>query len=154
MAVAWPAYVVVLWLWHLPPAYEATLRMDLLHDLEHVLFFGTAALFWWPALGAAPRVAPAPHPGARIAYLLLGALQSAALGLLLSSQPEPLYASYAATATAFGLTAAEDQALGGILMWAVGAAVDMAGVLFVVWRVLSARAFLDPSATMRDNLRA
>jgi cytochrome c oxidase assembly factor CtaG len=89
-----------------------------------------------------------------VAYLVLGALQSAALGLLLSSRPEPLYASYAATAPAWGLTGAEDQALGGMLMWTVGALVDMAAVLLVLWRVLSAPAFLDRSPPMRDNLKA
>jgi putative membrane protein len=154
MTVAWPAYVLVLWLWHLPAPYEAALRNGPLHDVEHVLFFGTAVLFWWPALGAAPRLGPPPHPAARVAYLVLGAVQSAALGLLLSTRSEALYPSYAATAPGWGLTGSEDQALGGVLMWSVGAAIDMAAVLYVLWRVLSGRAFLDRSAPMRDNLRA
>lgn len=151
MALTWPAYVLVLWLWHLPGPYEAALRSGVVHDVEHILFFGAAVLFWWPALTPAPRVAPAPHPAARVTYLVLAALQSAALGLWLSSRAEPLYTSYAATAPAWGLTGAEDQTWGGVLMWSVGSAVDMAAVLFVLARVLSARAFLDPSVPVRDN---
>ena len=126
MTVAWPTYALVLWLWHLPGPYEAALRSRLLHHLEHVLFFGSAVLFWWPMLCPSPRLRPISHPAARVAYLILGALQSAALGLVLASRPEPLYANYAATAATWGLTASDDQALGGVLMWSVGAAVDMA----------------------------
>lgn len=151
MAVTWPAYVLVLWLWHLPGPYEAALRSGVLHDLEHVLFFAAALLFWWPALGPAPRFGPPPHPAARVAYLVLGALQSTALGLVLSSRPEPLYSTYAATAPAWGLTAADDQTWGGMLMWGVGSAVDMAAVLYVLAKVLSSRAFLDRSVPVRDN---
>ncbi|HYE92185.1 MAG TPA: cytochrome c oxidase assembly protein [Terriglobales bacterium] len=150
-AITWPLYVAVLWLWHLPGAYDAALRSGWLHDLEHALFFGTALLFWWPVLGPAPHVAPAPHPGVRVAYLVLGALQSGALGLLLAAQPAPLYATYAAGAPAWGLTGAEDQAWGGLLMWSVGAAVDMAAVLLVVSRVLATPAFLDRSVAVREN---
>jgi putative membrane protein len=142
MWVTWPAYVLVLWLWHLPGLYEAALRSSALHDLEHVLFFAAALLFWWPALGPGPRVAPAPHPAARIAYLVLAALQGTALGLFLSSRPEPLYATYAATAPTWGLTAAEDQTWGGVLMWGVGSAVDMAAVLYVLGEVLTSPALV------------
>ena len=150
-AVTWLAYVLVLWLWHLPALYDAALRSGPLHDLEHVLFVTAALLFWWPVLGAAPRLVPTPHPGIRVAYLVLGALQSAALGLLLSTQPGALYAPYALTAPAWGLTGAEDQAWGGLLMWSVGAAVDMAAVLLVLARVLGSAAFLDRPQPVREN---
>ena len=151
MTVTWPLYVLVLWLWHLPGPYDAALRSGVLHDLEHVLFFATAVLFWWPVLTPAPRLAPLPHPAARVAYLVLGALQSAALGLVLSTRPEALYSTYAATAPAWGLTPAEDQTWGGVLMWSVGSAVDMAAVLYVLAGVLKSPAFLDGSTPVRDN---
>ena len=151
MTLTWPLYVLVLWLWHLPGPYDAALRSGLVHDLEHILFFGAAVLFWWPALGPAPRVAAPPHPAARVAYLVLGALQNAALGLLLSSRAAPLYATYVITAPGWGLSAADDQTWGGVLMWTVGSAVDMAAVLLVVARTLGAPAFLDRSMAVRDN---
>jgi cytochrome c oxidase assembly factor CtaG len=152
--LAWPVYVVVLWLWHVPAAYEAALRSGPLHDLEHVLFFGAAVLFWWPVLWPAPHVATAPHAALRVGYLVLGAIQSAALGLFLASRADALYASYASTAPAWGLTGAEDQAWGGLLMWTAGAAVDMAAVLLVVGRALETPAFLDRSRPVRENWRA
>jgi putative membrane protein len=136
MIVTWPAYVLVLWLWHLPGPYDAALRSGLLHDFEHVMFFGAAVLFWWPVLCPGPRLAPAPHPVARVAYLVLGALQNAALGLVLSSRGEPLYGTYTMTAPAWGVTAVEDQSWGGVLMWTVGSAVDMAAVLLIAARAM------------------
>ena len=151
MTVTWPAYVLVLWVWHLPGPYEAALRSGVLHDLEHLIFFGAALLFWWPALAPGPRLAPAAHPAARVTYLVLGALQNAALGLLLSSRSEPLYASYAASAPAWGWSGADDQAWGGLLMWSVGSAVDMAAVLVVLAQVLGSGPFLDHSQAVRDN---
>jgi cytochrome c oxidase assembly factor CtaG len=151
MGVTWPLYVAVLWLWHAPTPYDAALRSGLLHDVEHVLFFGAALLFWWPVLGPGPRLAPLPHPAARVAYLVLGALQSAALGLLLATRPEPLYATYVETAPAWGIAPADDQVWGGVLMWSVGAAVDMLAVLGVVASALKSPAFLDRSTALRDN---
>ena len=151
MTVTWPVYVLALWLWHLPAPYEAALRSGPLHDVEHLVFFGAALLFWYPALAPAPRVAPMAHPAARVTYLVLGALQSAALGLLLSSRSAPLYAPYAATAPAWGWSGADDQAWGGVLMWSVSSAVDMAAVLVVLARVLGSPAFLDRSLPVRDN---
>jgi putative membrane protein len=136
MPVAWLAYALALWLWHLPAAYDAALAEPRLHDLQHLVFFASAILFWWPVVTPAPRVAAAAHLGWRIAYLVLGAFQGGALGLLLMLSPRVLYAPYALGAdTAVAL---EDQAWGGIVMWAAGGAVEMAAVLVLVFKFLAA----------------
>ncbi|MBV9772379.1 MAG: cytochrome c oxidase assembly protein, partial [Gemmatimonadetes bacterium] len=44
---AWLLHAAALWLWHLPGPYQATLRSDLVHTLQHASFLGTALLFWW-----------------------------------------------------------------------------------------------------------
>jgi cytochrome c oxidase assembly factor CtaG len=130
MPVAWSIHALVLWLWHVPAAYDAALASGWLHDLEHLAFAGAATLFWWPVIRPAPRTRPVPHPGWTVAYLLLGAFQSAALGLWLARAPRALYGYTSAGAL-------EDQAWGGVLMWGAGGAVDMLAVLLVVYRVLS-----------------
>jgi putative membrane protein len=129
LPVAWIVYALVLWLWHLPVAYDAALTVGWLHDLEHVSFAAAAVVFWWPVIAPAPRVAAPPSPVARVVYLVLAAFSGGALGVLLAVSPEPLYAY----ATGDPLA---DQAWGGVLMWAVGGAIDMAAVLAVVARVL------------------
>lgn len=127
MTVAWLAHVVTIWLWHLPGPYDAAVADRLVHDLEHLAFFGTAIVFWWPIVQPAPRLrAPSPD-GARVGYLVLAALQGGLLGLLLTLSPEAWYRSYASTA---------DQSLGGLVMWGVGGAIDMLAVLILMARFL------------------
>ncbi len=133
MPTAWLAHVLVLWLWHLPALYDAALSRHHLHDLQHLTFFASATLFWCPVVDPAPRVAPPAHPGWRIAYLLLAAFQGGALGLLLASRPTVLYAAYARG----GAAALDDQAWGGIIMWALGGAVEMIAVLTLVFAYLA-----------------
>lgn len=129
LPVAWTLYTLVLWLWHLPVAYDAALTRGWLHDLEHVSFAAAAVLFWWPVIAPAPRVAAPAPPVARVVYLVLAAFSGGALGVLLAASPAPLYAYAAGDPLA-------DQAWGGVLMWAVGGAIDMAAVLAVVARVV------------------
>ena len=134
--IAWLVYALTMWLWHLPPAYDAAFADPLLHDVQHVTFLLSAVLFWWPVIDPAPRGSDALHPGWRIAYLVLAAFQGSALGLLLALSPSVLYASYAFGPAAPGTTALEDQAWGGVVMWAAGGAVEMAAVLILVFRFL------------------
>jgi putative membrane protein len=130
MSVAWLAYTVTMWLWHLPVAYDAAVGDRILHDLEHLSFFAGAVLFWWPIVQPAPRLRPRPAAGACVIYLVLAALQTGLLGLLLTLSPGSWYRSYASV---------EDQSLGGLLMWGVGGAVDMLAVLILIGRYLASQ---------------
>ena len=62
-----------------------------------------------------------------------------------------IYESYARVARVATLLPLEDQAWGGIMMWAGGAAVDMLALLILVWRFLAAseRATADRAPTLR-----
>ncbi|MGH7414817.1 MAG: cytochrome c oxidase assembly protein, partial [Candidatus Rokuibacteriota bacterium] len=136
--VAVIVYAAVLWAWHHPRAYEAALAAEWVHHVEHLTFFGAAVLFWWPVIGPAPRARrPAPHR-ARITHVVGAALHGSVLAMLLVWSPRVLYESYAAAPRVAGLTALEDQALGGVIMWAGGSTVYMAAVLALVWRLLAA----------------
>ena len=130
MTVAWLAHVVTIWLWHLPGPYDAAVADRLVHDLEHLAFFGTAVLFWWPIVQPAPRLRARSTDGARVGYLVLAALQGGLLGLLLTLSPEAWYRSYANTA---------DRSLGGLVMWGVGGAIDMLAVLILMARYLASQ---------------
>jgi len=137
-ATSWPlAWIVsacILWGWHLPGAYDAALSHRLLHDLEHLSFFVGALVFWWPVIHPAPRFRPgAPYP-LRVVYLVLGAFQTAALGLVLTLAPGVLYRSYAGGPRPGGLGALEDQTWGGVVMWGLGGLIDMIAVLSLVYR--------------------
>lgn len=110
----WVMHAAAVWLWHAPPLYEATLHSSLVHALQHVSFFGTALLFWWAALEFGRRRSRA---GAGVLYLFTTAVHGSVLGALLTFSTAIWYPAYAIGAPEWGLTALEDQQLGGLLMW-------------------------------------
>jgi putative membrane protein len=136
--VAALVYAAVLWAWHLPRAYDAALGGEWVHHGEHLAFFGAALLFWWPVIGPAPRARRPASYGLRIAHVVIAALHGSILAMLLAWSSRVLYETYAAVPRVTTLTALEDQALGGVIMWAGSSTVDMLAVLALVWRLLAA----------------
>jgi putative membrane protein len=113
-AAVWVVGAVVLWAWHLPTLYEAALRSEALHAMEHASLVATSALAWAVALGRARRSLAIP---AAAGLLFATALQSGALGAVLALAQRPLYPIHAPVAPSWGLTPLEDQQLAGGLMW-------------------------------------
>jgi len=126
MPVAWLLHVMTIWGWHHPAAYQAALRHEILHDLEHLSFFLTALLFWWPVVNPAPRVHGHIAHGFQILYILLAAGQNTLLSALLGLTERVLYPYYTTVPRLFGLTALDDQALAAAIMWVPG------GMMYVI----------------------
>jgi putative membrane protein len=114
---------LALWVWHLPSLYQATLRSDLVHALQHLSFFGSAALFWWALVHG--RYGRAGY-GLAVLYVFATGVHSGALGALLTFAPRVWYPIYEATARQWGLSAIEDQQLAGLIMWVPS------GIVFIV----------------------
>jgi putative membrane protein len=122
---------IALWVWHLPALYDYAVEHEAVHALQHMCFFGTAALFWW---GIAHGRYGRHGYGAAVIYVFATALHGSVLGALLTFSPRAWYAPYM-TAKPSGLTPLEDQQLAGLLMW-VPAGVVLAGLglgLFAAW---------------------
>jgi putative membrane protein len=130
-ASAWSLHAIALWTWHVPALFLAALANEGLHVLQHTCFFASALVFWWAALGRGLR---APD-GTSIALLFTTMLHTSALGLLLTFSPAPWYARGAPAL--FGLTALEDQQLGGLVMWVPGSLAYLVAGLVVVAAWLS-----------------
>src|SRR3970282_2175141 len=47
--VAWRVLVSVIWATHFSPLFDLSLEEPLVHDVEHVLYIGSAILFWFSA---------------------------------------------------------------------------------------------------------
>jgi len=120
MPIAWLLHVGTVWTWHLPVAYEAALRNHFIHDLEHLTFFGTALLFWWPIVEPAPRLHARVPPGFEILYLIAATGQNTLLGAVIALPERVLYPYYATPTHLFGLRPLDDQALAGGIMWTSG----------------------------------
>jgi putative membrane protein len=112
--VAWASFFIVLWGVHLTGVYEAALRSQGLHALEHLALLATALLFWMPVVHIDPSPSVLSYP-ARILYLFVAMPAMAFLGLVLVSAQQPLYATYAQVeGTARALA---DQQMAGAIMW-------------------------------------
>jgi len=147
LPVAWANYVVVLWIWHVPLLYEAALEHQVLHILEHIMFFGSALIFWWPIIRPAPRLRPQVHPGFEILYLVAATAQNTALGAFLSLQEHAIYPHYAHLPRASGLDAVSDQAAAGGLMW-INGHMYLLPILVLLWRFARQPDEPEPEATL------
>lgn len=116
---------LVLWGWHAPRAFDLALAVPGWHVAQHVSFLVSALLFWYAML-----CGPRRRDGLAVGCLFFTATTSGALGALMAFSDSPWYAGYAGLGLdAFGLTAAEDQQLAGLLMWVPGGLVHaLAGV--------------------------
>jgi putative membrane protein len=129
-AVAWLIHAVVLWVWHIPAMFQATLTSDLLHAMQHLSFMLSALLFWWAVMQGPHR---AINYSVAVLYMFTTALHSGALGALITFAGTAWYPAYAETAPVWGLTALEDQQIGGAIMWIPACTVYIvAGLAMVV----------------------
>ncbi|MGH2455287.1 MAG: cytochrome c oxidase assembly protein, partial [Candidatus Limnocylindria bacterium] len=129
--LAWLLFAAVNWGWHFSELYDQALESPPLHYLQHATFLGAALLFWWPVVAADPTRWRLPHP-MRLFYLFLAMPQNSFLGVALMSAPAVLYPHYLSNLRAWGPPAADDQSLGGILMWVGGDLVFLVAMAAVV----------------------
>ena len=113
--VAFVLYNADFWLWHAPPLYNATLENQTIHILEHLTFIVFGLLYWWPIFSPSKDLPRLPF-GGQILYLFVSGMPSVLLGAGLTFSP-PLYAPYIAAPRIWGISAATDQQLGGLIMW-------------------------------------
>ena len=113
-AVVWLLNVGVLWSWHASVLYEAALRSQALHILQHLTFLFSGILVWRVVVGPR-RVRVVPGAGVIIVFAL--AMQNVLLSALLTFSQEPWYGPYAETAPLWGLSHLGDQQLSGVIMW-------------------------------------
>jgi cytochrome c oxidase assembly factor CtaG len=125
-------HMATLWIWHSPMLFDAAVASERLHWLEHVLFFGTALLFWRAVIRAySGREAAA----AALIACFITLLQSGLLSALLSFAREALY--HAPDTMDWGLTALEDQQLAGAIMSLPMCAIYLAAGLTMALRLLT-----------------
>ena len=117
---AWAIHAVALWVWHVPVLFEATLKSDLVHTLQHVSFLGSALLFWWALIHGRRGLM---GYGAAVLYVFTTSAHSGVLGAMITFANKVWYPAYAETTSSWGLTPLEDQQLGGLIMWVPAATV-------------------------------
>lgn len=128
--------LVVVWGWHAPAARLWAESSTFATVLEQASFLLAGLFLWLTAIG--PKGTPA-HDASGAFALLLTSVHMTLLGALLSLAPRPLYGLGDVTCFGFVLGAGQDQALGGVIMLMIGAAVYLAGGVFLLARLLAGR---------------
>jgi len=132
-AVAFVIFNADFFLWHAPALYNATLENQNIHILEHMTFIIFGLLNWWPIFSPSQEL-PRLSIGGQILYLFLSGMPVVLLGAGLTFA-SPLYAPYIAAPRVWGISAATDQQLGGLIMWVPGNIIFIAimSALFLRW---------------------
>lgn len=112
VAAAPLGFAVLLWVWHMPGGYDATLRSDLVYWTMHTTLFFSALWFWRVLLDEETLSAA----GAFVTGLATG-FQMSILGAVLALNSRALFSVHLTTTQAWGLTPLQDQQLGGMIMW-------------------------------------
>lgn len=138
--VAYLLFNAVFLIWHLPAFYDAALRNERVHIIQHLSFIITSLIAWWPVLGPLPEIGGISHPF-KILYLFLQCLPITLLSALLVYSPKVLYSSYALAPRPFDISALADQQLGGLLMWVPGGLIYLLAIslVFLRWDQSEAR---------------
>ena len=132
-------WMLVIASWHVPAAYDYTLRHQTVHDLEHLSFILAGLLVWMQIIDPARR-----HQlrlSQRLGYMLVLSAAGGVLAAVLSFWPMPLYPAYAGGgARLFGISPLRDQQLAGIVM----VAEQLAALGACCYFLLRARVRIDP----------
>ena len=135
-APSWLLFTGTLVFWHIPFAYDETLRSPMVHALEHALFFGVGLLFWTRVIDSPPWRSPLAD-SARAVYVGSAMVASWMLAIVLAVAPTVLYSPYAAEASRpGGITAHADQQLAAGVMWVPGSIPFTIAILFIAYRWL------------------
>jgi putative membrane protein len=147
-AVGWILFNANLLVWHVPAAFDLTLRSQPAHDLEHLLFLGLGAVFWAQVIDSPPLRSRLGELQ-RAMYVVAAATVGWALSIALTLAPDALYAPYAALAgRPDGLSALDDQRIAAGVMLVPGS------IAFAIAAVLALTRWLarDGTGAAADGL--
>ncbi len=132
--IALPLWAIDLYVWHIPVLYDATLHHNALHALEHAMFFTCGGLMWSPVL----ETLPAPTwfgTGWKLGYIAAVRLLETILGNVFIWSSTSFYTPYQHAVPIWGISAAHDQNLGGVVMMAEGGMVTLVALATLFLRM-------------------
>ena len=135
-AICWLAATLSLIVWHFPVMFELALRFGWLHVIEHVCFFSTGLLFWWPVVQPWPSVARWPRWSVPL-YLFCATLPCDVLSGFLAFCDRVVYTSYLSASRAFDISPLQDQQFAAALMWVAVTIIFLIPAVIVTIHLLS-----------------
>jgi putative membrane protein len=113
-SLALVVHAIAIWGWHIPSPYQASVRSEFVHALQHLSFLLSAFWFWWVLFYS---MTSKRMYGSAVAYVFVTGVHTSVLGAILTFSGHIWYPIYETTAPQFGLSSSLDQQLGGLLMW-------------------------------------
>ena len=146
--IALPVWLVGWYGIHLAVVYDFALENQWALNLEHALLIFIGLVFWWPVFSDAPH-----HPPTigRTAYVLVGFVGSAFLGLALTFSGSAFYDFYERAPRIWGLSPVQDQNFGGILMTSEQALVFLAATAYLLIRLFHEEEAREKAQRERDR---
>jgi putative membrane protein len=125
--------------WHLPPLYNMAMVHHPVHIVEHLCFLVAATIMWWPIMSSLPELPRLAYP-LQLLYVFLLMLPMTAVSIFITYADTVLYPFYATVPRIWGITALQDQRIGGLIMWIPGGFIFIAvlSVIFFKWVALGA----------------
>ena len=154
--VALPIWAVNLYVWHVPFLYEAAVRQESVHALEHAAFFAGGALMWAPIVEVLPG--PAWFGTAwKLGYIVVVRLIESVLGNVFIWSGKVFYGVYGTGEAAHGVSPLRDQGWAGTVMMLEGSLVTLGALAWLFLRLAAEGELrqeliergLDPQAVQR-----
>jgi cytochrome c oxidase assembly factor CtaG len=134
--VALPLWAVNLYAWHLPFLYDAAVRHDSVHAVEHLCFFTGGLVMWMPVL----ETLPAPEwfgTGAKLGYIAAVRVVETVLGNVFFWAGSVFYVVYDHRQRLWGLSPLADQGIAGGVMMIEGSLVTLVALAWLFLRMAS-----------------
>jgi putative membrane protein len=139
----WLLGVGGMWVWHAPALCNAAVSNPWIRHLQYATLSLMGVAFWWPVIGPWGRHRLSPLAGS--IYLFLACIGCTLLGIVITFSPIEVCSVYLHPLDAYdvlplirhdwGMTAVNDQQLGGLFMWVPACLVYLCGIigLFIRW---------------------
>lgn len=116
---------------HWPIAIAIQNRYAGLHIGAHLIMFATGVAMWMGIFSPTPLV-PRMRPATQMMYLFLNTIVPTVPASFLTFSHEPIFLTYGDAAMSWGLTALEDQIIGGVIM-KLGGGFYLLAVIVWLW---------------------
>jgi putative membrane protein len=148
--VALPVWAIDLYVWHLPVLYQAALRNNGVHALQHGCFFAAGLAMWMALLGPLPKPAWFGNFG-RLGYIVAVRLIEGVLGNVMLWSHTIFYPYYTAHDAAAGIAPLQDQIDAGAVMMVEGSILT---ILLFAWLFARAASQSDERQQLLDFAHA
>jgi putative membrane protein len=139
---AWLAACAALVGWHIPALFALGMQSVGWHLFEHLSFFATGLLFWWPVIQTfAQRSTGSRQDLSMILYLFFATLPCDILSGFLVFSDRVVYPIYFSSSHLLGLSPLADQQCAAALMWTCVTLVYFVAGAILTMRLLSPQGF-------------